>query len=181
MRTIEISKHASFMPIPDDPSEVPGTHDIHVQVRPDLPRNSQPAPITVRNGAIYMSSRNVPSKGIRPGMVLLLDLRRAAAVLADDTYEIATEEHIRREMERQTEYKKDMAEKDRQIRMQSQGIENNINISPGPQAPIQVSVVMPHGFRMVPDTEPDAAPVRRRGRARSSAVAASPAIDTSDE
>lgn len=177
LRRLELSKHPQYMEIPRIPGEVPGTHDVHIQLRPDLPRNQQPATISVRNGSIYMVSRNVPGRNMRPGMVLLLDLARAASVLADDTYEIATLEQIEGEMARQEQYKKDMAECDRRIRMQNSGVENNINIQQAATPPpaINVTVAMPAGFKMVPEDTPEP---RRRGRTRKATEpTASPAVE----
>lgn len=176
LRRLELSKHPQYMEIPRVPGEVPGTHDVHIQLRPDLPRNQQPAAITVRNGSIYMISRNVPGRNMRPGMVLLLDLSRAASVLADDTYEIATLADIETEMKRQEQYKKDMAENDRRIRMQNSGVENNINIQQSPAPPINVTVAMPAGYKMVPEDTPEP---RRRGKSRKATVESvvSPALE----
>lgn len=174
LRRLELSNHPSYMPFPKEPNETHGLHDIHIQLRPDLPRNSQPAAQTVRNGTIYMKSRNVPGKGIKPGMVLLLDLSRAASVLADDTYEVASEEDIAVELARQDKYRTDMADRDRTIRMQNNGVENNINISPAQQAPINVTIAWPEGMELVPksaSSEAPAAPIRRRGKSRTTAVA----------
>lgn len=175
LRRLELSKHPQYMEIPRVPGEIPNTHDVNIQLRPDLPRNQQPSTITVRNGSIYMISRNVPGRNMRPGMVLLLDLARAASVLADDTYEIATLEQIETEMKRQEQYKKDMAENDRRIRMQNSGVENNINIQQSPAPPINVTVAMPAGYKMVPEDTPEP---RRRGRSRKSTTdsAANPAL-----
>lgn len=166
-RRLEISQHPSYIPIPKAAGEqVPSPHEVHIQLRPDMPHNMQPAPVTVRNGSIYMKSRNVPGRNIYPGMVLLLDLARAAAVLADDSYEIASEEDIRVELERQAVYKADMADRDRQLRMQASGVENNITVQQAPQPPINVSIAMPDWMEalMKKGAGQSAEPESRRGR-----------------
>lgn len=160
--TVKLSQDAQFMEIPREHGEQPGAHEVHVQLSPHLPRNQQPAPITVRNGNIFMISRNVPGKSIMPGNVLLLDLRRAASVKADDTYEVASVEDVEAFLRRCEQYRKDMQERDRQLRMQSQGIEVNNTVSP---SNVTVKVELPAGYSLTPDAP------RRRGRARTASGA----------
>jgi hypothetical protein len=168
MRMLEIAKHPLFIEIPRSPNEIPGTHDESIQPRPDLPAHLRPAPITVRNGSIYMISRNVPGEGIRPGMVLLLSLRLAADVMAHDIYEIATEAQIARHLEEREEDRKRIAADDRRLRMANQAVENNINI---PATPVQVNFTLPAGYKMIreDEVEEETKPmVKRRSRTKAS-------------
>ncbi len=181
LRRLELSRHPSYMVIPEEYGEdLNSPNWVHIQLRPDLPRNSQPPAHTVRNGSIYMKSRNVPGKGIRGGMVLLLDLNRAASVLADDTYEVATDADIAQELKRQEKYKVEMAARDLQLRMQAGGVENTINVAPSAPSPVTVNFTIPEGYELkpkasapVPETpaaEPAAAPKRRRARTTTASV-----------
>lgn len=159
LAALKISDHPLFMPFEYKPGDSPMSHEINIQLRQDLPRNQQPAPLTKRNGSIYMISRDAPAHSVRPGNVLLLDLKRAAQVLADDTYTIATQADVDQEMKRQDEYRKEMVERDRQLRMQNQSIENNITVQqPAQQQPIQI--ILPEGYMLTPMA-------RRRGKAKS--------------
>lgn len=168
LRCIQISKHKMYVEIPEDPNEqLDSPNFVHIQPRADLPKAQQPTPVTVRNGAIWMISRDMPEKGVYPGMTLFLNLQRAATMLADGTYDIATEADIAREFNRQIEYKKKIQEDDKRLRALNSNVENTINVAPA-QAPINVTIAWPEGMELVPKQKPsvedESAPSKHRTR-----------------
>lgn len=110
---MEVYHHPLYKKEPYTPGESPEANVVNIPTQPHLPRKQQTAPISMRNGSIWMRSRNIPAQGIRGGMMLLLDLQRAAGVLADDTYEIATQEQIDAEFSAMLERRKALDERER--------------------------------------------------------------------
>lgn len=178
LRAMEIINHPLFVKEPVAPDEPPGAYTVMIPTQPHLPRNRQGAPLPVRDGTIWMRSRNVPGRKVRGGMMLKLDLLRAAAVLAEDTYEIASTEQIAAQAQRDIEYRAYIQKRDDDIKSQNLNVrvENpsttNVtmaapdwlqNLMPNrPQEPVVYTP--PAGFKLVPIDE---VPVKRTRRKKS--------------
>lgn len=190
IRAMEISSHPLFVKEPVGPDEPPGAYTVMIPTQPHLPRNRQGAPLPVRDGTIWMRSRNVPGRKVRGGMMLKLDLLRAAAVLAEDTYEIATLDHIAIQVQRDIEYRAYIQKRDDDIKSQNLNVrvENPSTTNVTMAAPAWLENMMsaqlpkteaavyapPAGYKLVPIDEVPAKRTRRKKSTVTETVADSP-------